>query len=309
MQVLKHSRGILAALVTPFTSQGDVHEESMRRIIRHSMRLGVSGYYVCGSTGEGFSLSLEERMRCLEIVVDEVGDRGDVIANISHMEIRQLQRLGDHAAEVGVGAVSTLPPIYTSISNAELLAYFQHVLKHSRLPVTVYNIPQLAQRALDEQIVEKLAADPKFIGVKHSSEDTRLLTKWKQIDEGRLRVWSGRDAYYLGCLAMGADGAIGSTFQLLGDIFCELTAAFRVGDLDRALTLQQRVNQVHARLQTHGPIRSIKRCLTLLGCETGECRLPNQPLGSQYDSEFKEILAEADLLRKQFGLRAVPCIE
>jgi N-acetylneuraminate lyase len=202
----------------------------------------------------------------------------------------------------GRSAVSTLPPIYTPVSETELLAYFREVLGCSRLPVTIYNIPQLAKRALDDRAVRRLAADPKFVGVKHSSEDTNLLARFKQIDEGRLLVWSGRDAYYLGCLAMGADGAIGSTFQLLGDIFCEITEAFRAGDQDRSLALQHAVNEVHAGLQTYGPIPSIKRCLTLLGCEVGECRLPYQPLGPEHDAHFQELLARANDLRDRFGL-------
>jgi N-acetylneuraminate lyase len=302
MTPLSRSAGIVAALVTPLSPQGGLRAESLRRLVRHSLKPGVAGFYVCGSTGEGFSRDPEERMEALEVVIEEAGDRADVIANISHMEFRQLRRLSDHAADAGASAVSTLPPIYTPVSETELLAYFREVLGCSRLPVTIYNIPQLAKRALDDRAVRRLAADPKFVGVKHSSEDTNLLARFKQIDEGRLLVWSGRDAYYLGCLAMGADGAIGSTFQLLGDIFCEITEAFRAGDQDRSLALQHAVNEVHAGLQTYGPIPSIKRCLTLLGCEVGECRLPYQPLGPEHDAHFQELLARANDLRDRFGL-------
>lgn len=309
MRILEKSQGIVAALVTPFTPSNEVHHETLRRIVRHALRLGVGGFYVCGSTGEGFSLSAEERMQIVETVVQETRDRADVIVNLSHMDFREIVRLSHHAEEVGADAVSVLPPIYNAVSGDELLAYFQAVLRQSRLPLTLYNIPMLVHRSLDEATVRALAADPRFVGIKHSSEDTVALSRFKQVAGGRLIVWSGRDAYYLGCLAMGADGAIGSSFQLLGDVFVAITRAFRSGEQSRALAIQQGINEVHSRLQVHGAIRSIKRCLTLLGFESGECRLPFQPLGAAVDEFLRETLAEADRVRRNFSISAIDAVE
>ncbi len=302
MNVLQLSRGIVSALVTPFTTADEVHHESLSQIVEHTLRLHSGGFYVCGSTGEGFLLSPEERQKAVETVIAATQGRAEIIVNISHMEIRQVLRLADHAAEVGATAVSALPPIFNAISPAELLAYFQTLLDRVRLPLTIYNIPHLTHLPLSENTVEALAKTPHFVGVKHSSEDTQMLMRFKRVAGGRLIVWSGRDAYYLGCLAMGADGAIGSSFQLLGDIFAEITRAFRAGDHGRALYLQERVNEVHRRLQVHGPIRSIKRCLTLLGIESGECRLPFAPLGSVADDFLRETLAMADRIRRDFEI-------
>jgi N-acetylneuraminate lyase len=302
---LERSKGIVAALVTPFTSAGEVNHEALEQVAEHALRLGVGGFYVCGSTGEGFSLSSDERMKMVETVVSLTRGKADVIVNLSHMDFREVTRLSHHAAEVGADAVSVLPPIYNVVSGEELLAYFRAVLQQTRLPLTLYNIPMLAHRALGEATVRVLAEDSRLVGIKHSSEDTLALSKFKQVAKGRLIVWSGRDAFYLGCLAMGADGAIGSSFQLLGDIFAEITRVFRAGDPAGALVLQQRVNEVHGRLQLHGPIRSIKRCLTLLGIEAGECRLPFQPLGDAHDGFLRETLALAGQLRLDFAIRPV----
>lgn len=288
--------------MTPFTHGDEIQYDMLRRIVNHSLRLGIGGFYVCGSTGEGFSLSPEERLRIVETVVQEARGQADVIVNVSHMDFRQTVRLSHHAAEVGADAVSVLPPIYNAISADELLDYFSEVLKRSRLPLTLYNIPQLAHRSLDERTVRTLASDTRFVGIKHTSEDTNLLSRFKQVAGGRLIVWSGRDAYCLGCLAMGADGAIGSTFQVLGDVFLAIIRAFRSGNVSLALTIQQRINEVHARLQVHGAIKSIKRCLTLLGLDSGECRRPFQPLGSDVDGYLKETLAEADRVRHDFAI-------
>lgn len=305
VSMLERSRGIVAALVTPFTPTDEINHPSLRRLVGHSLGLGVGGFYVCGSTGEGFSLSSAERMSIVETVVQAAHGNADVIVNLSHMDIREVRRLSDHAAEAGADAVSVLPPIYNVVSSDELLEYFRAVLRQSRLPLTLYNIPLLAHRALEETMVRELAAEPTFVGIKHSCEDTLTLLRFKQVADGRLIVWSGRDAYYLGSLAMGADGGIGGSFQLLGDVFVAITKAFRSGDLARALALQQRVNAVHAMLHVHAPLRSIKRCLTLLGIDSGECRMPFQPLGARADDFLRSALGEADSVRHDFAIPLV----
>jgi N-acetylneuraminate lyase len=295
------SPGILVALVTPLDEAGEVQLASIRPLVEHVLGLGINGLYVCGSTGEGFSLSPDERMAVVESIVTATADRVPIIVNVSHMEFRQVVRLADHAKEVGASAVSSLPPIYFPISAAELLSYFRALLDCVQLPLTLYNIPQLAHRALDEMLVGELASDERLIGIKHSSEDTQMLVRFKQISGGRLLVWSGRDAFYLGCLAMGADGAIGSSFNLLGDLFSAVTRLFRAGDHATALALQHRINPVHARLQVNGSVQSIKRCLSLAGVECGECRLPYGTIGTAFDDYFRQTLEMADRVRSDFN--------
>jgi N-acetylneuraminate lyase len=183
-----------------------------------------------------------------------------------------------------------------------VLSYFREVLADVRLPLTLYNIPQLVKRPLDEATIRELASDPRLVGIKHSSDDLQMLLRFKQIDNGRLIVWNGRDAQYIGSLAMGADGAIGSSYQLIGDVFIAISAAFRTGDNQRALRLQQEINAVHARLLEYGPAASVKRCLRLLGIEAGECRLPFQPLPRSADDFFRKTLDLADCVRESFNL-------
>jgi N-acetylneuraminate lyase len=270
--------------------------------VHHTLSLGVRGLYVCGTTGEGMLLSLDERMRVLETVIKEASPRADVIVNISHMEFAQMLRLSSHATEVGAHAVSVLPPIYNPVTDDEVVAYFRDILDSVSLPLTLYNIPQLTKRPLEAAVVSELAAHPRLVGIKHSSEDSQMLMRFKQLAGGRLIVWNGRDAYYLGSLAMGADGAIGGTFQILGDIFVEITRAFHAGHFQRAQLLQQEINTVHARLMKYAPPKSIKRCLKLMGVDVGDCRLPFQPLEPAVDDFFHKTLLMVDRVRNDFDL-------
>ena len=289
--------GIVSALVTPFDAENHVNVPVLRRIVQHAMSLGVAGFYVCGTTGEGMLMSEDERKLVTATVCEEVNGRLGVVVNISHMELPVALRLAAHAAEAGADAISSLPPLYFPISGEEMIAYFLHLLDACPLPLTFYNIPMLTNVKLDEPMVQRLAEHPEFIGIKHSSEDTFLLSQFKQIAGGRLLVWAARDAYYLGLLAMGADGAIGSSYALTGDVFVEITRAYQRGDVTRAERLQARINQVHRRLQVHGAYRSYKRCFELLGIPAGHCRSPHLPLDRSADPFLSQTLELLEAVR------------
>lgn len=301
---VQEMKGVVAALVTPFDDHGQVNEESLRRIVRHILGLGAVGFYVCGSTGEGFSLSTEERRRVIETVKDEVGDRAGLIVNISHMEYRVVLELAAHARACGADAVSTLPPIYHPVGPEEVRGYYLSLLDKVELPLTIYNIPMLSGRTLDQPMVESLVEHPKFVGIKHTSEDSDLLDRFKRAGNGRLVIWSARDSYYLSSLSMGADGAIGSTYNLNADVTNQITAAFRKGDLPRAREIQNRFNIYRDQLFRLGLYQSIKRCFTLMGIDSGGCRSPYMPLGPEADGHVRDVLAMLADLRRYCGLPA-----
>jgi N-acetylneuraminate lyase len=298
---LSEMNQIMSALITPFDQQGRVNLKALREVIRYQMSLGIRCYYVCGTTGEGFSMSAAERKSVVETARDELGDRGGLIVNVSNMEFAAAVDLARHAAQNGADAVSTLPPLFYPASPREIEHYYRALLDAVELPLTLYNIPMLSKLALDEPLVTRLAEHPRLAGIKHSSEDTFLLNRFKQIGRGKLMVWSGRDAYYLGALAMGADGAIGNSFNLMGDLFVRITAAYRAEQPALALQLQQKANEVHRRLQVFGGTQTVKRCLQLLGVDGGSCRLPYQPLPPEADPLVRETVAILQNTRRELG--------
>jgi N-acetylneuraminate lyase len=247
-------------------------------------------------------MSEDERRLVVQTVVHASAGRADVIVNISHMDLRQALRLAEHAASVGADAVSSLPPIFYGASEDEQTGYFSALMAAVELPFTIYNIPHLSNRTLSPKIVAALADNPRLIGIKHTSDDLLSLVTFKRLANGRLIVWCGKDARFVEHLAAGADGAIGSSYQLFADVFSEILRSFRRGDKQRAALLQQRICAVHARLQTHGAIQSIKRCLTLQGIDAGSCRLPLSPVRAERDDFHRTTLEMADRVRADFGI-------
>jgi N-acetylneuraminate lyase len=306
---LSEMNQIMAALITPFDQQGRVNLKALREIIRYEMAMGIRCYYVCGTTGEGLSMSADERKSVVETTCDELSGKGastgsgqgGVIVNVSHMEFVVAIDLARHAKQAGADAVSTLPPLFYPVTSKEIEQYYRALLDAVELPLTLYNIPMLSKLALDEPMVTRLAEHPCFGGIKHSSEDTFLLNRFKQIAGGRLMVWSGRDAYYLGALAMGADGAIGNSFNLMGDLFVKMTSLYRANQTEQALALQQKANEVHRRLQVYGATPSVKRCLQMQGIDAGHCRLPYQPLPAEADKLLREAVAILQSIRTDLG--------
>lgn len=299
---LAEMNGVLTALITPLDAKGMINKTVLRRIVDHNIQLGVCGLYVCGTTGEGFSLTVKERKEVVEIVCQQAYGRAGVIVNVSHMIYSNVLELARHAHQAGADAVSTLPPLYYPIVSRDVTEYYRSLLDAVDLPLTIYNIPMLSGRALDEAMVCRLLEHERFAGIKHASEDTFLLNRFKQISNGRLMIWNSRDAYYLGGLAMGADGAIGSSYNLMGDLFVKITRMYRLGETEEAKQMQTAVNSVHQRLQIHGALPSIKRSLTLLGFDAGEARLPYQPWNQANDGHLKKTLALLEQTRHMFSI-------
>ena len=298
--------GVVPALITPFDDSFEVRYPELRRLVRYQLDLGVVGFYVCGSSGESFSLSPSERKAIVDTVVDAVAGRAGTIVHISHMEYRMVLELAKHAHACGADAVSILPPLYFPVTDDEVRHYYLSILDQIELPLVLYNIPALSGRGLDEGTVETLATHPNLVGIKYTSEDTDMLDRFKRIDGGRLMVWSARDAYYVSCLAMGADGAIGTSYNLYADVFAEITRAFRASDIGRARTLQSEINRIQRHLYEKGAYQSIKRCITLMGIDAGGCRPPFGPIESDADDHLKTTLQMLDDFRHRWGLASRP---
>lgn len=298
---IKNLNGIITALVTPFDDKGQVNLTSLREMVRYNLSMGVVGFYVNGTTAESFSLTAKERMRIVEIVRSEAADRAGIIVNVSHMEFDVVMELAEHAKSARADLISTLPPLYFSVSTDEVLAYYFELLKRVQIDLVLYNIPMLTGKALDRPMVLRLAEHPRFVGVKHTSDDTHMIDHIKQIDDGRLMVWNSRDASYLSGLSMGADGAVSGSSNLIADLYHAITRTYRAGRVEQALAIQTKINQIYGQLTAYGAIRSIKRCYTMMGIDSGGCRLPFQPISAEADPHLRETLQLIDRTRKELS--------
>lgn len=286
--------GIFTALVTPFDEEGKVREDSLRRIINYNLKNGVSGFYVCGSTGEWPLLTLEERKKILEIVADEVKDRAFIIASVGCISTELSIELAKHAEEVGVDAISSCPPIYYKFSLEEIKHYYLDIAENTSIPLLIYYIPSLTNVEMSVDFLLDLLSPDNIIGVKFTSMDLFKLERLKSVGKDKI-VFNGFDEVFLGGLSLGADGMIGSTCNIVPGIVRAIYDSFKSKDLDKAYLHQQELNRIIDDIKDFGIIPAIKAILSLMGIECGKPRKPFKALEKEEITRLSSLIKSWDI--------------
>lgn len=272
--------GILPALLTPMDDAGaTVNHQSLRMLVDMQIKRGVSGFFVCGGTGEGLLLSPPERQAVLETVVEAVDHRAKIIAHIGTLDTQTACMLASHAARLGVDAVSAVPPVYFRVDTNGLYDHYRTIADAADgLPLYPYHIPSATGVEISAQVMSRLIQIPTVRGIKYSSYNLYDMRNIIELDPDGLTVLSGFDEVCVAALSMGAHGAIGSTYNVLPATFNALYQAMKAGNLARAQELQFRANHVISALLSVPFIPALKAVLTMLGYPCGSARAPQPKL-------------------------------
>jgi N-acetylneuraminate lyase len=283
-------KGVFTALITPFDEDDNINEDSLRRLIKYNLDDGVSGFYVCGSTGEWPLLTIDERKRILEIVKDEVGDKASIIVNIGCISTKFSIDLARHSEEVGVSAISSFPPIYYKFTREEIKRYYFDVAESTSVPLIIYYIPSFTNIEMSLDYLLELLSHKNIIGVKFTSMDLFMLERIKTLS-GKI-VFNGFDEVFLAGLSLGADGMIGSTGNFVPDIIVSIYNSFRSGDLKSAYSYQQKLNRIIKDILGFGVIPGIKEILNMAGFECGKPRKPFKALDEDDRVRLSSLIKE-----------------
>jgi N-acetylneuraminate lyase len=268
--------GILSALVTPYRDDGRFNAAIVPQLVEFELAQGIDGFYVGGSTGEAFLQSSEEREAVLRAVAGAARGRGTLIAHVGAIGTEDTVRLGRAAADAGYDAISAIPPFYYDFSAQELVGHYKALADAVPLPLIVYNFGGRTGK-LGHTDILRLLDDPRVAGVKHTSQDLFQLERFKR-HRPDAAIFNGYDEMCLGGLAMGADGAIGTTYNFMGSLFVALYKAFREGRTADALALQVRANIVIDGLIDLGVFPATKGFLKVMSVDCGGCRPPFRTL-------------------------------
>jgi N-acetylneuraminate lyase len=294
MMQVKTLGGIIVPLVTPFDDDGDLDVERARSLIEKHLEVGVHGFYIGGSSGEGFFQSVEERSKYLKFVADVVGDQGLLIAQVGALSSRDVHTLSRSAADSGYDIISSTPPFYFAHTEAEVVEYYRNLASESELPVLLYNIPGMTGSSLSTDMQVEMLRLPNVVGSKHTDMNffsaERLL---REVPDAA--IFNGPDEMLTGGLAMGMVGGIGSTYNLMPRLYLDIYDAVKSGDLDRARRTQAIANDVIQELLRISPgvVPGIKHGLQMLGFDLGAPRRPFLPLRSDTD-RFEVLLTTAN---------------
>ena len=273
-------RGICAATHTPFRAEGSIDLAAVDVQRDHLLQRGVDQVFIAGSTGESHSLTLDERRSLTERWVAAArGTQLRVIVHVGANCLTDAATLAAHAQQQGAAAVSMLAPSYFKPrSLTDLVACCEMVARAApELPFYHYDIPALTgvHFSMEEFLEVAPARIPNLRGIKFTNQDLMAYQLALRAGGGRFDLPWGCDEFYLAALVLGAQGAVGSTFNFAPGVYQRLQQAFARGDLETARTEQFRSVQLVKVLARRGYMGCAKALMVHLGVPVGPARLPN----------------------------------
>jgi N-acetylneuraminate lyase len=287
--------GLIAATFTPMEADGALRLDQIEPLVERLLMDGVSGFYVCGTTGEGMSLTGAERRAVVEAHMAAVDGRAPVVVQVGHNSVAEACELAAHAEQSGAAAVSATAPSYVKVTTpAGLLGCMAPIAAAApNLPFYYYHIPMLTGAAVDMGDFLGLAGDriPNLRGIKFTSHQVFEFQHCLAMDGGRFDTLWGSDEMLLSALVVGARGAVGSTYNIAAPLYRRILAAFEAGDLEQARALQLLSVRMVRALVARGFHPMMKRLLHLLGLECEGARVPH---AAGTDKQFAALRAELD---------------
>ena len=288
---------VLTAIVTPFASDGSVDLEGFRALARHLVDNGSDGIVVTGTTGEGPTLSDDERLSLYEAAVDEVGSRATVVAGTGTYSTAHSVHLTEQAHALGVDAFLVVAPYYNRPPQRGIVAHFEAVAAATDRPVIAYNIPLRVVVNIEPATIARLAEIENVRAVKQAKQVENEPEQARNIIECGLDLYAGDDDLILPFLELGGIGGICVHTHVVGPQVQEMVTRYREGDPDGARELDRQLRPAIELLRVQGNPIAIKCALNLLGLPGGTVRLP------LVDADEVETAAVRDCLER-LGLLA-----
>jgi dihydrodipicolinate synthase/N-acetylneuraminate lyase len=290
--------GILPAMVTPMATSGELDEQALARLTDRLIQAGSGGLIPCGSTGEFTTLSVAERKRVTEVVVETAAGRVPVAPHTGALTAREAVDLSKHAQDVGAAAVMVIMPFYEPLPWPDIKQYYQTITTSIEIPVIVYNLPGATGVKLSgEQLVE-LAAMGGVEYVKDSSADGVALTELIQRYGDRINVMNGWDSLTFYGLAAGTRASVWGASNFIPELSVELfDAVARRGDLVAGREVWSRIWPICNFLEHAGSyVAAVKAGCELVGQPVGDPRPPILALGEEKRAELAGLLKAAGVL-------------
>ena len=287
-------QGLVAAVVTPMTDDGELNLGLVPEIVDHLERNRIAGVYIAGSTGEGMSLTDGERMAVAESYLKHCQGRMHAVVQVGHNSMKAAAALAAHAQANGADAISATPTGYFQAEGERGLVEFMAAIAEGApaTPFYYYHIPALSGAAMNPMRFTELAGKeiPTFCGIKYTDAGTSYNLSSLQKAGPGLEFLSGTDEAYLQSLAQGYEGAVGSTYNYAAPLYHQVRKAFEEGDLTRARLWQARaLEMLEAMLGTCGRA-SLKAMMSMVGIDCGPARRPIEPATSEQLSDLRKRL-------------------
>jgi len=282
--------GVMPALVTPFDADGKIDFNAFEKHLSSLRAAGVTGWVPCGSTGEYFFMTAEERVEVLKFVKDFANDDEILIAGTNGSSTREVIEHTAQAKLIGFDKVLLATPYYTQPTDDELLAHYQAVLDAVDVELILYSYPAKDGIEVSFDVMDALADNPRVIGIKESSGVMQRAIDIYSRYKGRIDLVSGSDDIALDFMFWGADSWICGPSNCMAVACCDLDRSFRSGDLSKARDQMATLYRAMNSLESGKFVQKIKYGCELQGSPVGHCRQPLLPLSNAEKEEFHRAL-------------------
>jgi 4-hydroxy-tetrahydrodipicolinate synthase len=267
-------KGVMPALVTPFSENFEVDETALRNLIDFVVKNGVTALVPCGSTGEFTSMSIEERKKVISITVNQAEGKARVIAGTGDAGTDTALEMTKYAEKIGVDAVLIVSPFYLRPTDKEIFEHYKKIAESTSLPIILYNIPQLTGVEIPWWVVEGLAGIENIVGINDSSGNMPyLMTLFEKVFD-KMSIICGHDEIATAALAAGADGLILASANMIPDVWVRIYNLILDGKTKEAFALQRKIQTLARIITRQGGALAVKAGLNMMGMNVGKTRKP-----------------------------------
>ena len=282
---------LLTAMVTPFDEQGKVDYGQARKLANALLDSGSDGLVITGTTGEGPTLSSEEKIRLYAEVKEAIGGRGAVIAGTTDNDTAKSIELSTEAASVGADALLLTVPAYNKPPQEGLYQHFKAIAGSTKLPCILYNVTSRTSLNMTDETTLRLSQVDNIVGIKEAGSDLDQISRIIEGAPDGFKVWSGNDNETFQIMATGGYGVVSVLSHIVGSQIKQMMGYLLEGDVEKAAAEHRRLLPIFKVMFIVSNPIPIKHALNHIGFDVGNSRLPLVPLDSNSAAKVEKVMS------------------
>ncbi len=267
-------KGCATALVTPFTDDGNIDFEELRKIIEFQIFEGVDSLVICGTTGESATMSTEEKKEVIKFAVQIARKRIPIIAGTGGNNTKNVIELSKYAESVGVSALLLVSPYYNKTTQEGLITHYMEVAQNTNLPIILYNVPSRTGINIDPSTCFELSKIDNIVAIKEASGNISQAAKIASLCKDKLAIYSGNDDSIIPILSLGGLGCISVLSNLYPKFVHNMVNEYLNENTRKSLDMQLHSMDLIGSLFCEVNPIPIKYAMNYIGFKCGNPRLP-----------------------------------
>ncbi|MEE3005025.1 MAG: 4-hydroxy-tetrahydrodipicolinate synthase [Chloroflexota bacterium] len=286
---------LITAMVTPFDEKGEVDYAQAKRLATALLDSGSDGLVITGTTGEGPTLTAEEKIRLYAEVKEAIGYRGTVIAGTTDNDTAKSIELSTEAASVGADALLLTVPAYNKPPQEGLYQHFKAIAESTELPCVLYNVTSRTSLNMTDETTLRLSKIDNIVGIKEAGSDLNQITRIIDGAGDDFRVWSGNDDETFSIMATGGYGVVSVLSHLVGNQIKQMMGYLLEGDVEKAAAEHRRLLPLFKVMFTVSNPIPLKYSLNHVGFNVGPMRLPLVPPDEKSAENIRNVLSNYEI--------------